>query len=1219
MDMAAVATERINEYIRHGHGFDHDADTHTAEGRAISPRARDPDMPRSASYTFLPEAKDHTSYNQPSIVTIKGSFTEQDLIASADDLADISPPDSSGWTTPDEVFEQKVPANQARDLVAELQKSPKISIQRFSRPTDDDTTSLGSSVRRGSTGNTSLESASTASTLATTPGSVTPRPRPSLQNSFSKRINRRSWYGSSPPSTTSSRSTSPKKEAILKPHEVSSDAATAPTVPVGAFSRRKSLVRRMTSKSNKELKSAEKGNASSPEDEDGSGVRPILSRRSTLLRKKSRPVGQIKGGKDENAPPVPAVPSIPRVPSLPKSFSTDRLPSLRSQTPQFDRAAPVPRLLSSDRVPSAGLSMPIRKKDELWSVFRGLDADYAKFVSKSVAFKANVVRTTLLPFLRAYATHASNRTLRPEDLDRRGNILNKWWTGLIEMLHGRNNASISGTDRPVILDGIAGIMERPEWRLAPSPFCPLNQRANRDMNTPRNRSNTSLSSGASEFLTESVHHNVRNIFIQNLSAQMAFVVDKMSLRNASASLVTFCGKACAYAFMFVPGMADVLVRLWDLQMDPLRRVLDGNGIGKFDTMGETAAGVIASFPPALQQLGFVSLMKYMRKLRTPPPLPLGTANIQWWGHWLERWSGRESDLFYVFVKHYHILVTDFLQPDVSKKDRMCAPGMLLVHAQILHNLDATIHRNDTPTPPDPTAGGPSPTFDDVLSDPDAVASALPLPPTNAIRIMAENRLIMLIRDFLSERYSDHPIARELFAESFNILLQSAAKGTSTFDHAACYTLLDFLEEALTILVRFEHIKESEGTLINSEFWQTVCKKMISSQNTMTEIRLYAFLYTIWNTVVCDLGRKSDLCIGLLLDPEIFESRFNHWCPMVRAYYMRLLCWRVGRFDGEPKAGDVLILETMLQRLQSVWSSYLYLREQTEKTKSLPPATNPCHPAPGRRLLIVRTDTQVAPGNSFLSFDGLGPRETPSSQAHLQAKRFSTLSNLVEMDTRPRAETSSSVASSVDSDLADPREKGIGGFFRKMMGSSRTRSKSQGPGPRPSSAEQDRPPLPLDDGPRPGTTLMRSATEDLQMSPTTRNRMSIADLTLPKSPYAPATQHRNFTFKFSLEYHPNHKHVPGPMRLLPPRLPMAAHVFLQSHSNNVNTASGWTTAVEPKGANVAHARYCGRALAEWTVVVGECQSFFERRKNEGVPANKLVETPTLGVEVFRRPS
>jgi hypothetical protein len=43
-----------------------------------------------------------------------------------------------------------------------------------------------------------------------------------------------------------------------------------------------------------------------------------------------------------------------------------------------------------------------------------------------------------------------------------------------------------------------------------------------------------------------------------------------------------------------------------------------------------------------------------------------------------------------------------------------------------------------------------------------------------------------------------------------------------------------------------------------------------------------------------------------------------------------------------------------------------------------------------------------------------------------------------------------------------------------------------------------------------------------------------------------------------------------------------------------------------------AAYCGRSLAEWTIVVGECQMFFERRRHEGCPT-RWVETPLLGTE------
>ncbi|KAH9826827.1 Protein of unknown function (DUF1765) [Teratosphaeria destructans] len=1197
--MATVATERIKRYgmrprrevvVERGR----------TETRVPSPKlqdkdaapfpARNADFPRSASYTYLPEAKETGAYVNPSsIVTLKGSFTDADL--TTDDPVDISPPDSSGWTTPEEApappQEHKVPLEESRRLIAELRKGSSNGAaaqdKREPRPAQDDQSSVYSSARRGS-GTSTTDSVRTNSTQATTPGSVTPRPRISTTSSFSRRVGRRSWYGASEPSTPSRSPSPPKKEQTPKADDKSEDGARAAR-PVGASTqRRKSFLRRRDSKSKDVKKPVSDDKGVSSADEQAPAQK--LSRRSTLLRRKTRPVGQvIKASKDEGSPgvdEVPAMPVVPKVPPLPKSFSTDRLPSIRSQTPQpHDRAPP--------------------KKDELWGIFRSLDGDYAKFASKSVAFKANVVRSSLLPFLREYGQHPSNKTLRAEDLDRRANILNKWWTGLIEMLHGRNNQSISGTDRPAILDGISGIMDRPEWRLAPSPFCPLKERLNSPRLT-RDRSATSLSSSASEFLTESVHHNVRNIFIQNLSAQMAFVVDKMSLRNASASLVTFCGKACAYAFVFVPGMADVLVRLWEPHVDTLRRVLDENGIGKFDQLADISDHVTANFPPALQNLGFVSLMKYMRKLRTPPPLPLGTANIQWWGHWLERWTGRESDLFYVFVKHFHILVTDFLQPDSTRQERMCAPAFLLVHAQILVNLDATIHRDANGNAQDPTAVTPSPTFDDVLADPDAVASALPIPPTNAVRVMAENRLIMLIRDFLSERTADHPIARHLFAESFNDLLQCAARGTSMFDHAACYTLLDFFEEALVIMVRFEHVDIGGSRLINSDFWLSVCRRMIGSHNTMTEIRLYAFLYTAWNTIVADLGRKSDLCLGLLLDKEIFDSRFNHWCPMVRAYYMRLLCWRVGRFDGDLQHGDVEIYETMQQRLQSVWSSYLYQRQQAEANRGLLPSTNPCSPAPGRRLIIVRTDGAIAPGHSFLSFDGIAPRDTPSTLSPVPNKRYSTLSHVVEMDSRPELASRSSSGS----EMGSPQEKGLSGFLRKMMGGSK-RSKSQGPSADRKAKPQDEPPVPDNASVRSAPALTRSATDGAVTRPRTSSQQVIK----------PARQaHHNFSFKFSLEYLPSKNAVHGPMRLMPPKLPLPAQTALQAQSAGKLPNHTWAS--PPKGGSREHARYAGRALAEWTIVVGECQSFFDRRKHEGVPENRYVETPTMGVEVFKRP-
>lgn len=57
--------------------------------------------------------------------------------------------------------------------------------------------------------------------------------------------------------------------------------------------------------------------------------------------------------------------------------------------------------------------------------------------------------------------------------------------------------------------------------------------------------------------------------------------------------------------------------------------------------------------------------------------------------------------------------------------------------------------------------------------------------------------------------------------------------------------------------------------------------------------------------------------------------------------------------------------------------------------------------------------------------------------------------------------------------------------------------------------------------------------------------------------------------------------------------------------------------QPVGVFKERATYSGRALAEWSIVVHECNSFIDRRRDEGVCVLKDVEVPSLGVENLRR--
>ena len=582
----------------------------------------------------------------------------------------------------------------------------------------------------------------------------------------------------------------------------------------------------------------------------------------------------------------------PSVPPIPNSYSTDKVPVLNYQNSNLSEVPAVPASSSYEILQDAGTDLP-RKKDELWGVFRNLDGEYSKFQSRPSTTKTAVVRSSLLPFLKNFAEHPSITTLRPEDLDRRSVILNKWWTGLLEMLNGRHGQSVSGNDRPAVLEAATALMIRPEWIVPPPPPSARNGKGPRA--SIKSRSTTSLGSTVSDFLVDSVFHNVRNIFTQNLLAQMAYVVQNMSMRNVAASVVTFCGKATAYAFFYCEGVAAILVRLWKIPTDTLRRVLTEYGVSRTERLDAISDRVRTSYPACIHPLAYQSLHATTRYLRSRPYLPIATSNISWHGAWVTRWAGKDTDLFFVFVKHFTDLVSRFMPDKLPLKERIVVPGWALVQAQILTVMCSTVQRTSLSRHADHWTGMSPSTFEDMLGEADATATMLPLPITGAVRSMAENRLVMLLRDCLASSTLMTDKAQGIFADVFNRLLKATARFTSIFDHSACFTLCDFLEETVIILMRYYQLTTSE---FDWDFWFDVCKQMLKSQNSMTEVRLFAFLFSMWGHLTKDDDKKHRICIDWLLSKDTFHAQFTHWCPMVRAFFMRLLVWKVARPSAE---------------------------------------------------------------------------------------------------------------------------------------------------------------------------------------------------------------------------------------------------------------------------------------------------------------------------------
>ncbi|KAL8985521.1 MAG: hypothetical protein Q9205_000780 [Flavoplaca limonia] len=773
--------------------------------------------------------------------------------------------------------------------------------------------------------------------------------------------------------------------------------------------------------------------------------------------------------------------------------------------------------------------------------------------------------------MRAHANHPSNATLRPEDLDRRVNTLNKWWTGLLTMLVGRNGEIVSGSDRPTILDAVTSIMVRPEWILPyQAAFAPSDGNGRPFL---KSRSTTSLISQSSDFLAESISHNVRRIYAEKLICQMAYVVEKMSSRSVPASVVTFCGKAIAHAFFYCGGVAQILVRLWAIPQEMIRRVMAEHRLTRDVDLGSSMNFVLRNFPSTLHDLGFKSLKATVRYLRSRPRFPNGAARINWYGPWVQRWAGRDTDLLFIFTRNYYNLMSEHLPSDLMPQGRLCAPGHILLQAQLLSVLDSVLSRNDIHSLPEP-ALGPSVVHSGMYGEADASATVLPLSPVATSRSMAESRVIILMRDYLSGSCPNSDEPKEIFATSFEYLMKASARRVSVFNYNACFTLCDFMEEAMPILHRYSTKSSTSYTTPDWPFWLGVCRQMMESQNTMTQLRVYAFLYSLWGTITAEENRKHQVCLEWLLDEGYFYAQFNHWCPMVRAYYMRILCWRLGRICDWSSDLDASILTTLATRLDYVWSTFRCLQD-TACSKGGPQlSTAPCSPAPSRQLLVVRNDSQPASGGMFLTFDSI--LSLPSSTQSTSDDRHSSLN--ASMDSKEPSTT-----------------KKPGSMGRRGWSMLKNMMPFTTPADLPASSNQSH-----------ATKLKRSE----RQSPDPTSAHSSKHAESPESHLF-----RTHSFKFSLEWIGDETSPFGKERQLQrPQLPGTLPNWLERP--DIDTLE--LKPSQAQGAAVNVGKYAGRALAEWDLVLAEFKVFSERRRTEGVPNQTQIETPTLGIETFRRP-
>lgn len=304
-------------------------------------------------------------------------------------------------------------------------------------------------------------------------------------------------------------------------------------------------------------------------------------------------------------------------------------------------------------------------------------------------------------------------------------------------------------------------------------------------------------------------------------------------------------------------------------------------------------------------------------------------------------------------------------------------------------------------------------------------------------------------------------------------------------------------------------------------------------------------------------------------------------------------------------------------MQRVWSYYRDFQANAEKELKAPLSSAPCTPAPGRRIIIIRCDNHISPPSLFVSFDRVVPPAPTDQTAGSKSDDF------------PESQ---------------PPPKRRWNLLKAMFGSSSALRNNDEASP-PSTSSED------SDSRSHDTVSSTEKSSDDHLRP----QNGTGEASRPKTP------HQQYSFRFSLEWMDRPQWPSKNKRLYIPCLPVGAQLHLQlrgyldkpdddtseyASAVDLNESAKTNGRIEDTASNketqgpvqhpadsertldpqntqslakesVVASKYAGRALAEWAQIVTECDSFFARRRDEGVPSDRMVETPTLGVEGFRK--
>lgn len=585
--------------------------------------------------------------------------------------------------------------------------------------------------------------------------------------------------------------------------------------------------------------------------------------------------------------------------------------------------------------------------------FKRLELTLSKFESKlNGILKTNMLRTILLPFLRLQLPldelFLKNSNIYSSFVSVSVTILGRWWRLLLHALSASTPShQVSLTDRNAYLECISRILCRREWFLAgPETMCSYTNR---------------------------------------LADTLDYAIGKLSTMKVVPVLISaFVGKVFAYAFFFLPGVSNALLFLLNIKQLTLESSLAKVERFLLDVV-KTARTVFPNhLAPFVNYRGLERMDRNRKKSINcvPPPKHPVRGITDPNGPWVLSWMSCDSDIFNSFFRHY-VNISRFFVDDHREVPFEAFPGIHVILCNVHQIFNVCVSKILLETANNGSFKRLSISKLSLQQSLQQSSSALlalslqqsaPLLYEPIVRPMDANyapliKLFKTIRDigFSNVSFLDSIV------RSVDKIMINLASTTSIYDFGRSASIFNLVCEYSNYV--------ADPTDIDWEFWLGCAHLTLSKTSLIQSIIMsFAFLFNVWNVIPSQLSqspcpaKEAHLSEWLTNTSESYKENFarwltcndiwlvyfTHWNPLVRAYYMRLISWRVIGFNNYDSSVSILTTHRIKSKVDVIYECLMRVTSSTELPLRLQRLDfSPDLPMVNRKLGIVPVNSRRA--------------------------------------------------------------------------------------------------------------------------------------------------------------------------------------------------------------------------------------------------------------------